>query len=139
VGTLDAVHQGEKAYLVVLPGGGKTLYHAVSGTSEEELTDSDFTSNADRGIRRYWPDEDAADYHGISCFGTPEQTFENAVIHDRARKRGETPRWRGVAEFVVDGHAGHVFGDTYEPGHWTAWGAPQDFRSNVQAVFPIPD
>jgi hypothetical protein len=123
----------------MLPFDEKTLYRAVAGSTVDALTDQDFESNAVRLVKRYWPDEDAADYFAISSYDSQEQALENAQIHDRPRKRGEEPRWRGIARFHVDGHQGHVFAATYESGHFSAWGEPSAFRSTTDWVFPIED
>lgn len=130
-------HGFSREYLVVLPPDRKVLFRLVEDAHMQRIRDADFSSNAALGKRRWWPDEDATDYLGVSCYDTLEQAIANALVHDRRRKRGQTPRWRGVAEFAVDGHDGQTYADTFEEGHWTVWGEPERLRSGVLRTHPI--
>lgn len=121
----------------MLPAGLLPMYHAVKGVSIEELTDRDFASRAERTGERSWPDEDAADFHAISCFVDPKQAEANALAFDRGRQRGGKPSYGGIAELIVNGHDGDVFAETHEPGHISVWGSASKFKSSATAVYPI--
>lgn len=124
-------------YFVTLPPESVPLYRAVKGDSIESLTERDFASRAARTGKRSWPDEDAADFHAISCYADPKQAEANAIAHDLGRRKGRTPSYGGIAEFSVNGHDGEVYAYTYEPGHVSAWGPADKFKSSATAVYPI--
>ena len=52
---------------------------------------------------------------------------------------GTPPAGEGSPKFWVDGHRGHTFADTFEPGHWSVWGEPEGLRSTVSQVYPIDE
>jgi hypothetical protein len=99
------------------------LYHLVK-YGDRDAREQDFKSRAARGRDRAWPDEDAADFHAISCYDDLDIAKANAAAGN----------WRGVASFVVDGHQGLVYAQTYEPHHYSVWGEPKALRDAVDRV-----
>jgi hypothetical protein len=113
-------------YMVIMPGQAAfELYHLVS--HPDRAREQDFRSRSARARERIWPDEDAADYHAISCFDDMEVAKANAL----------NSNWKGVATFLVDGHQGFVYAQTYEPHHFSVWGEAKALLDAVQMVQPV--
>jgi hypothetical protein len=113
-------------YMVVMPHDEPfELFRLVSRA--EEAREQDFKSRAARGSKRIWPDEDAADYHAISC-------YDDLTV---ARANAAAGNWKGIAAFLVDGHRGFVYAQTYEPHHYSVWGDAEALHDQVQGVEPV--
>jgi hypothetical protein len=118
------------------------FYRPVRAASVEGLTPDDLASNATLGRARRWSDqgegEDATQFFGISCFDSYPQALANARAADVPRHLGLAPRWRGIAEFTIDPSAGHTYANTFESGHWTAWGEATVLLGRVREVHEVP-
>jgi len=136
-----------RSYEVRLRGGELSMhfYRPVGPDSTAGLGVRDFSSNATLGRRRRWSregdGEDATQFFGISCFDSYAQALANARATDARRRRGGPTagisRWNGIVEFTIDPRAGHTYANTFENGHWTAWGEARDLLGRVSEVYPI--
>jgi hypothetical protein len=127
-----------RSYEVRLRGSELSMrFFRPVGREAVPLPDArDFSSNAALGRRRRWSKEgdgeDATQFFGISCFDSYAQALANARALTTA-----TPRWSGIAEFTIDPRAGHTYANTFESGHWTAWGESGALLARVREVYPI--
>lgn len=117
------------------------FYRPVGPEVVPRLSVQDFSSNAALDRRRRWSSEgdgeDATQYFGISCFDSYAQALANARALDARHALGAVSHRRGIAEFTIDPTAGHTYANTFESGHWTAWGEARALLARVSDVHPI--
>jgi hypothetical protein len=133
-----------RSYEVMLRGSELAMrfFRPVPTETIDRLTSTDFSSNAALDRPRRWSaqgeGEDATQYFGVSCFDSYAQALANARVADVRRHLGRIARWNGIAEFTIDPRAGHTYANTFESGHWTAWGEARVLLGRVTEVYPVP-
>jgi hypothetical protein len=133
-----------RSYEVTLRGSELSMrfYRPVPSETIDRITSADLSSNAALGRPRRWSargeGEDATQFFGISCFDSYAQALANARVADVRPHLGRIARWNGIAEFTIDPHAGHTYANTFESGHWTAWGEASALLGRVSEVYPVP-